>query len=106
MFARIVSFSLRPGRAAEFRQLLDQNVIPLLSKQTGFQDEISLVAPSGGEAMGLSVWDVKENAETYGRGAYADVLKLLEPVVEGTPVVQTYQVSNSTLHTIPARVSA
>ena len=51
------------------------------------------------------MWDLKENAETYGRGAYADVLKVLEPVVEGTPQVQTYEVTNSTFHKIPVRAT-
>jgi hypothetical protein len=106
MFARIVSFYLKPGRAVEFRQLLDQRVIPVLWKQKGFQDEISLITPSGGEAVGISVWDVKENAETYARGAYSDVLNLLGAVIEGTPAVQSYEVSNSTLHRVPARVPA
>jgi len=106
MFARTVSFHLKPGRAVEFRRLLDQNVIPVLWKQKGFQDEISLVTSSGGEAIGISVWDLRENAETYARGAYSEVLKLLAPVIEGTPAVQTYEVSNSTLHRVPARVPA
>jgi len=106
MFARSVSFHLKPGRAGEFTRLLDQDVIPVLRKQKGFQDEISLVAAGGVEAVGISVWDVKENAETYARGAYPGVLKTLEQVVEGTPQVQTYEVSNSTFHKIAARASA
>jgi hypothetical protein len=106
MFARTVSVYLKPGRTVEFRRLLDQNVIPVLWKQKGFQDEISLIAASGREAIGISVWDLRENAETYARGAYSDVLKLLESVIEGTPTVQTYEVSNSTLHKVPARVPA
>jgi hypothetical protein len=106
MFARTVSFHLKPGRAEEFARLLDQDVIPVLRKQKGFQDEISLVAAGGAEAVGISVWDVKENAETYARGAYPGVLKALEPVVEGTPQVQTYEVANSTFHKIAARASA
>jgi hypothetical protein len=106
MFARSVSFHLKPGRAGEFTRLLDQDVIPVLRKQKGFQDEISLLAAGGGEAVGISVWDVKENAETYARGAYPGVLKALEPVVEGTPQVQTYEVANSTFHKIAARASA
>jgi hypothetical protein len=106
MFARSVSFHLKPGRAGEFTRLLDQDVIPVLRKQKGFQDEISLLAAGGGEAVGISVWDVKENAETYARGAYPVVLKALEPVVEGTPQVQTYEVANSTFHKIAARASA
>lgn len=105
MFARSVSFHLKAGRAAEFTQLLDKNIIPVLRKQKGFQDEIALVAPGGADAVGISVWDLKENADTYARGAYAGVLKALEQVVEGTPQVQTYEVSNSTFHRIADRVT-
>jgi hypothetical protein len=105
MFARSVSFHLKPGRAAEFTRLLDKDVIPVLRKQKGFQDEIALVAPGGADAVGISVWDLKENAETYARGAYPGVLKSLEQVVEGTPQVQTYEVSNSTFQKTVARAN-
>lgn len=103
MFARTVSVRLKTGRAGEFRRLLDQRVIPLLWKQKGFQDELSLVASNGADAIGISVWDLKENAEAYGRGAYADVVKVLEPMLDGTPQVQTYEVTNSTFHKVPVR---
>jgi len=106
MYARSVSFHLKPGRSAEFTRLLDKDVIPVLRKQKGFQDEIALVAAGGADAVGISVWDLKESAETYARGAYPGVLKALEQVVEGTPQVQTYEVSNSTFHRIGARTTA
>jgi hypothetical protein len=106
MFARSVSFHLKPGRAEEFTKLLDTDIIPALRKQKGFQDEIAFVAPGGADAVGISVWDLKENAETYARSAYSGVLKTLEPVVEGTPQVQTYEVSNSTFHKIAGRATA
>ena len=106
MFARSVSFHLKPGRAAEFTQLLDKDIIPVLRKQKGFQDELAFVAPGGADAVGISVWDLKESAETYARGAYARVLKTLETVVDGTPRVQTYDVSNSTFHKIASRPTA
>ena len=101
MFARLVSVRLKTGRAGELTRLLDQHVIPVLWAQKGFQDELCLVASNGVDATGISVWDLKENAETYGSGTYADVLKLLEPLCEGTPQVQTYEVTNSTFHKIP-----
>src|SRR5438876_6888367 len=106
MVARSISFHLTPGRAAEFTKILDKDIIPTLRKQKGFQDTIALVAPGGADAVGISVWDLKENAETYARSAYAGVLKALEPVVEGTPRVQTYDVCNSTFHKIAARATA
>ena len=106
MFASSVSLHLKPGHAAAFTQLLAKDIIPTLRKQKGFQDEIALVAPGGGDAVGISLWDLKEDAETYARSAYPGVLKALEQVVEGTPQVQTYEVANSTFHKIAARATA
>jgi len=106
MYARSVSFHLKPGRSAEFTQTLEKDVIPVLRKQKGFQDEIAFVAPGGTHAVGISLWDLKENAIAYARGAYPAVLKTLEQLVEGTPQVETYEVSNSTFHKIAGRASA
>src|SRR5204863_67855 len=106
MVARSISFHLKPGRAAEFTQILDKDIIPVLRKQKGFQDTMALVAPGGADAVGISVWDLRENAETYARNAYAGVLKALEQVVDGTPRVQTYDVCNSTFHKTGAGVTA
>lgn len=100
MYARSVSFRLKPGRSAEFAKTLESAVIPVLRKQKGFLDEITLVTPGGVDSVGISVWSLKEDAETYARGAYPGVLKALEQVVEGTPQVQLYEVSNSTFHKI------
>ena len=106
MFARNVSFRLKSGRSAEFTQVFDKDVLPLLRKQTGFQDEIALVAPDGEDAIGISLWDTKENAETYARGSYAGVLKTLQPMIQGEPRVQMYEVSSSTFHKIAGHATA
>ena len=96
MIARSVSFHLKPGRVADFTKLIDKDIIPMLRKQKGFQDEIAFVTAAGTDAVGISVWDVKENAETYARTGYANVLNALKDVIEGTPQVQTYDVCHST----------
>ena len=106
MFARRVSMNLKPNTKAEFTQQLQKEIIPMLRKQKGFQDEITFVVPSGKEAFGISLWDNKESAETYNRGAYLEVAKLLTKVVDGTPRVETYEVSNSTFHKIAPLVAA
>ncbi len=103
MFARKVSMHLKPNSVAEFTQRVEKDVLPLLRKQKGFQDEITCVTP--GEAFGISLWENKENAETYNRGTYAEVKKFLAGVIEGTPQVETYEVSNSTFHKIAAAVA-
>ena len=106
MFARHVSMRLKPNTVAEFTRTLENEVIPLLQKQRGFRDEIVLVVPGGTEAVGISLWDQKENADAYSRETYPEVQKLLAKVIEGTPRVQTYEVSNSTFHRIAARATA
>ena len=106
MFARRVSMHLKPNSVAELTQRLEKEIIPLLRKQKGFQDEITFVAPSGTQAFGISLWEKAENAEAYNRGTYPEVTKILARVVEGTPQVETYEVSNSTFHKIAAAVTA
>ena len=105
MFARRVYMHLKPNSVAEFTQRLEKDILPLLRKQKGFQDEITFVVPGGTEAVGVSLWDQKENAEAYDRGTYPQVLSALSKVIEGTPNVQAYEVSNSTFHKIAARIA-
>ena len=102
MFARIVSLQLKPNSVAEFAQTSEKDLIPLLRKQPGFQDEIGFVVPGGTEAVAISVWDQQEHAEASARGTSPHVLQAVTKVVEGTPQVSTYEVANSTYHTIAA----
>ena len=103
MFARTVRMELKPNCVAEFTQLLEKDVIPTLRKQHGFKDEIAFVPADGKEAVAISLWEEKENAETYNRATYPDVLKALAKVIVGTPRVDTTEVTNSTFHKVAAR---
>jgi len=106
MFARSVSIRLKPNSVAEFTKLIENETIPLLRKQKGFKDEITLVIPGGVEVVAISLWEQKESADAYNRDAYPGLLKTLERVLEGTPQVRTYEVTNSTFHKIAAHVAA
>ena len=107
MFARHVSMHLKPNTHAEFAQTIEKEIIPLLRKQNGFQDEIAFVAEGAGtEVVAISLWDTKDDAEAYHRGSYSEVVKALAKVVEGTPEVRSFEVVNSTLQKTAARVAA
>ena len=103
MFARNVRMQLKPNSTSQFTQTLEQDVLPVLRKQEGFQDEVAFIVPNGTEAIAISFWQSKENAEAYNTSAYPEVLKALGKVVDGTPQLQTYEVSNSTFHKIAAK---
>ncbi len=105
MFARKVSMHLKPNSVAEFTQRIEKDILPLLRKQKGFQDEMTCVTTGEKEAFGISLWENKEYAEAYNRGTYPEVTKILARVVEGTPQVETYEVANSTFHKIAAAVA-
>ena len=106
MFARKVSMKLKPNAVAEFTQSLEKDVIPMLRRQKGFQDEITFVVPDGTNVLAISLWDKAESAEAYKNSAYSEVTKILSKVVEGTPSVETFDVANSTFHKISAPVLA
>ena len=106
MFARNVSIHLKPNSSVAFTHQIENETIPTLRKQAGFQGELTFLAPGGTEAVAISLWDNKESADAYARAGYPEVLKNLNKFVEGTPKVQTYEVANSTFHKIASTVAA
>jgi heme-degrading monooxygenase HmoA len=102
MFTRHVTIKLKENSAAEFTRVIESEIIPLLRKQKGFRDEVTFVVPERSEAVALSFWETKEDAEAYSRTGYQEVLKTLSKVVEGDPKIETYEVANSTFHKIAA----
>jgi heme-degrading monooxygenase HmoA len=94
-FARNVHFQIKNGKEKEFTTLFENEVIPLLKKQSGVREEMTLLNKNGN--LGISVWDDRKSAEAYQTAAYPGILKTLGPVIQGTPTVDTYEVANSTL---------
>jgi heme-degrading monooxygenase HmoA len=100
VFTRIVMVRLKPNSAQQFSQTIEKKVLPILRSQRGFRDEVTLIAPNGLEAIGMSFWDSREQAEAYNDSKYAEVQREMNPLIEGAPKVQTYDVANSTFHKI------
>ena len=106
MFARNVSLHVKSNMLGEFTRTFDQNILPLLRKQNGFKDEITFASPGGVEVTAISLWENKANSDTYNTNTYPEVLKTMAKFIEGTPVVQTGEVVNSTFHKISSGVAA
>ena len=98
MFARKLYMYLKNDGALAFKQKIEDAVIPMLRKQEGFLEEITFLYLNGREVHAFSLWDTAEHAEAYNRGAYPEVARMLAPVIEGAPRIQTYEVLNSTIH--------
>jgi heme-degrading monooxygenase HmoA len=100
MNSRNVTLKLKANSATEFNRLIEHEITPILRKQKGFRDEITFVAPERSEALAISVWDTKEDSDNYTRTGYPEVLKALSNVIEGTPKVETFNLSYSTFHKV------
>ncbi len=92
-FARNVQFQLKAGKEKEFSGLFENEVLPMLRRQSGFQEEVTLLGPKGSRA--ISLWDDEKSAEAYKTGAYQQVLAKLSTVIDGTPTVETYETAVS-----------
>ena len=106
MFARIVTFPLKPGSTLGFANIVEKRVIPLIRTHKGFVDSINLVTSDGKTGFGMSFWDSKESLEAYSRSGSSEVLKTLDAVITGHPQVQICEVTNSTAHKIAAALAA
>ena len=99
MFGRQVTLTLKGNNAAtELNRIAETEILPILRKQKGFRDESFLIAPERSEAIANSFWDTKADAEAYDHTAYAEVLKTLSNMIDGTPTVKTFEFANSTFH--------
>lgn len=98
MFGRQVTLKLKPNSATELRRIAETEILPILRKQKGFRDEITFISPERSEAIANSFWDTKANAEAYEVTTYVEVLKTLSNVVDGKPIVKTFEFVNSSFH--------
>ena len=105
MFARKVSMRLVSGGAGPFTQKMENQIIPLLRKQKGFLDEMTLISQSGKEVYAYSFWENSADADKYEQTLFPAVSKLLTGVIDGALRVHTYTVANSTFHKLAAVAS-
>jgi hypothetical protein len=104
MYARSVTFRVKANMQSDYSNTFETQVLPLLRKQKGFKDEIAMYNPGSQDAVSISLWEHKSNADDYNTRVYPEVLKTLAKVIDGTPRVQTFETVVSTFHHIPATV--
>jgi heme-degrading monooxygenase HmoA len=90
-YARNVHVTLKAGKEKEFRGLMEREVLPMLKQQGGFREELAMV--TGTRAVGISIWDSKEDAQRYEHSAFPKVLEHLRPIIEGQPKIELFEVA-------------
>jgi len=107
MFTRIVELTSKSGKAKELSNIINEKVVPILKKQTGFVDETVLVSDTEPtRILGLSFWNSREDAERYHREHFPKIQEMLKPLLETEPVLRTFDVHTSTTHRIASGKAA
>ncbi|HZP23409.1 MAG TPA: hypothetical protein VFB04_08180 [Terriglobales bacterium] len=101
MYARNVSFRLKSNMQSDYTHTFESQILPLLRKQKGFKDEITLSNPGSQDAVAITLFDNKSDADEYNTNTYPQVLKTLANLIEGTPKVHTFETINSTFNHVP-----
>jgi hypothetical protein len=84
----------------DFTQTFEKDVVPTLRKQAGFRDEIVLGSDDNSYVTAISLWDSKEQAESYNTSTYPAILKTLDRFLLEPPKVRLSSVLNSTSHKV------
>ena len=107
MFTRTVEVTPKSGKARELASIINDKVLPILNKQTGFADETLLVSDTDpNRVLAISFWNTKQDAERYDREQYPVVQQMIRPLLDAEPVVRTFNVDSSTTHKLAAEKAA
>ncbi|PYV65756.1 MAG: hypothetical protein DMG97_31395 [Acidobacteria bacterium] len=93
MFTRVVEIKSKSGKSKELTNAINEKVLPILKKQHGFVDEIVLVPDKETDrVLGISFWNTREDAELYHREHFPQVQDSVRHLLEGDPLVRTFNV--------------
>jgi heme-degrading monooxygenase HmoA len=107
MFTRTVEVTTKPGKAKDLSNTINDKVLPILKKQTGFVDETVLASDTDTDrVLAISFWNTKEDAERYQKEQYPAIQEMIRPLLDADPVVRTFNVDSSTTHKIAASKAA
>ncbi len=107
MYTRVVELTTKPEKARELCAAIDDKVLPILKKQAGFVDETVLASDTeSNRVLALSFWNAKEDAERYHQEQYPKINQMLSHLLDGSPVIRTFDVHSSTTHRVAAGKAA
>lgn len=103
MYTCTASFTVLPDTCELTREIIHEEIIPVLRKQPGLVD--LMVLQSSDEPSRFAVitfWQTRDHAHDYHRDVYSQLIGLLKAHINGEARVHFYTVDTSTVHHISA----
>ncbi len=101
MIARHIEVNLKPEKLIEFKNLYEKEVLPLLKRETGFLDSITLMPDNSSDrTITISLWRTRQDCENYHKRNFPKVLDMLRPFLTDTPKVAYFTVEHTTFRKV------
>jgi hypothetical protein len=102
MVSRIINCTIDPAKVNEFRNALNNQLLPRIQAQPGFIENIESLDPNTGQFCCVTLWKTSADEQRYASGLFQEVANDLVPMMHGGPTVQTLPVENSSAHHVKA----
>ena len=101
MIARHIEVNLKPEKLVEFKNLYEKEILPLIKRQTGFLDSITLVPENVNDRnITITLWRTQQDCENYNRKDYPKILEMVRPFLRDTPKVEYFNVEYATFRKV------
>ncbi|GAC1678740.1 MAG: hypothetical protein PVS2B2_16080 [Candidatus Acidiferrum sp.] len=102
MHSRLITCNIDPAKVNDFRNALNNQLVPRIQAQPGFIDNIESLDPATGQFSCMTLWKTESDLENYNNGLFKEVAAALTPLMMGDPAVQSLPVENSSVHQLKA----
>jgi quinol monooxygenase YgiN len=102
MISRVITCTIDPARASEFKSALNDEFLPRIQSEPGFVDNIESFDSATGKFCCMTLWKSASDVENYDKGLFQEVAAALGPLMQDSPNVQTLPVENSSVHNVKA----
>ena len=107
MYSRVVSFTVLPDTCELSREIIHEEIIPVLRKQKGMVDLLILQSSDEpNQFIAITFWETSDDAKDYHRDVYSQLIGLLKSHLDGEAEVRFFTVDTSTFHHIEEGLAA
>lgn len=106
MYSRVITCTIQPDKVNEFRNAVNDELLPRIQAQPGFLENVESCDPATGKYHCLTLWKSEADVRNYDRGLFQEIARRLAPLMEGAPDVQTLPVENASAQKMRAGAMA
>ncbi len=101
MLARLVEMHVLPEKVENFRTIANNEILPLLKKNPGFVDWITVTnETTPTRCTSVILFKTRNDVERYEKETYPTIMQKIQPLLTEQPRVQICNVEVSTFHKI------